>query len=267
VGSRPPIVMVAGIGGYAFTYAKFGSLFSKDQPLYALQAVGLEGENKRAGRTIEEVAQIYLHEVTRARPEGPIILAGFSFGALAAFELAVLLEREGREVPLIISFDGFAPGYPPVLPWPSRLKAHVAEFTGLTGAERKEYLSARLVNLRSRVNHLIGRGHEELEDVPFADTNMNERLKNSWANHMQARRAYRTGAVVKSGVLLIRAEIPERWAATSMLDPMYGWADRALGPISSVTAPGDHLSVMTLQNQGLIVSAISQRVDEWLKTR
>jgi hypothetical protein len=52
-----------------------------------------------------------------------------------------------------------------------------------------------------------------------------------------------------------------------MLDPLYGWQDRVTGPITTVTAPGNHLSVMTLQNQELIVTAISQRVDEWLKTR
>lgn len=266
-GTRPPIIMVAGIGGYAFTYAKFGSLFSKDQPLFALQAVGIEGEASNAGRTIEEVGEIYLAEVTRAKPTGPIILAGFSFGALAAFELAVRLERLGREVPLIISFDGFAPGYPRVLPWPERLQAHAREFLALDARERKQYLAARLVNLRSRVRHLTGRAVDEMEDVPFADTGMNERLKHSWANHMQARRSYRTLAVSSAGVLLIRAEIPERWAATTMLDPLYGWQDRVKGPITAVTAPGDHLSVMTLQNQELIVNAITQRVDHWLKTR
>jgi amino acid adenylation domain-containing protein len=266
-GTRPPIIMVAGIGGYAFTYAKFGSLFSKNQPLFALQAVGIEGEDVKAGRTIEEVGEIYLAEVTRERPEGPLILAGFSFGALAAFELAVRLEQQGREVPFIISFDGFAPGYPRVLPWPERIKAHALEFVTLNGPERREYLAARLVNVRARVRHLIGRGSEEAEDVPFADTQLNDRLKHSWANHMQARRSYRTTAVAKAGVLLIRAEIPERWAATTMHDPLYGWHDRVQGPISTVTAPGNHLSVMTLQNQELIVNAITRRVDEWLSTR
>lgn len=261
-GSRPPIVMVAGIGGYAFTYQKFGSLFSKDQPLFALQAVGLEGESTEAGRTIEQVAEIYVREVTEQLPEGPIVLAGFSFGALAAFELAVRLERMGRQVPLLISFDGFAPGYPAILPWPLRLRAHAVEFAGLSGPERKQYLRQRLVNLRSRVRHLTGRGAEEAPDVPFADTDMNERLKNSWANHMQARRAYKTNAIVDSGLLLIRAEIPERWAATAMLDPLYGWQSRVKGSISTVTAPGDHLSVMHLENQELIVNAISRRVDE-----
>jgi amino acid adenylation domain-containing protein len=266
-GTRPPIIMVAGIGGYAFTYAKFGSLFSKDQPLFALQAVGIEGGAINSGQTIEEVGEIYLAEVTRAQPTGPIILAGFSFGALAAFELAVRLEQLGRQVPLIISFDGFAPGYPRVLPWPERIKAHAQEFLGLDATERRQYLEARLHNLRSRVRYLTGRGIEEMEDVPFADTGMNQRLKHSWANHMQARRSYRTQAVSNAGVLLIRAEIPERWAATTMHDPLYGWQDRVRGPISAVTAPGDHLSVMTLQNQELIVKAITQRVDEWLSIR
>jgi len=73
------------------------------------------------------------------------------------------------------------------------------EFASLARDERKEYLAARLHNLRSRVRHLMGRGTEEMEDVPFADTHMNERIENSWANHMQARRAYRTTAVSSAG--------------------------------------------------------------------
>ena len=47
-----------------------------------------------------------------------------------------------------------------------------------------------------------------------------------------------------------------------MLDPLYGWQSRVRGTISTVTAPGDHLSVMQLENQELIVNAISRLVDE-----
>jgi thioesterase domain-containing protein len=264
-GSRPAIVMVAGIGGYAFTYQKFGAMFGKDQPLYALQAVGIEDKHGAKEHSIEEVAEIYAAEVMRERPTGPLILAGFSFGALAAFELAVQLRRRGREVPLIISFDGFAPGYPAVLPWPARLKAHVAELRGLSREERAPYLAQRVANVRSRLLNVLGRGAEEAPEVPFADTDMSERLKNSWANHMIARRRYRTSATVDSALLLIRAEIPERWAATAMADPLYGWQDRVTGPISALTAPGDHTAIMTLTNQELIVQAITAQVDEYLE--
>jgi thioesterase domain-containing protein len=259
--------MVAGIGGYAFTYQKFGKLFSSEQPLYALQAVGLEGEPSDAARTIEQVAQVYLAEVLRALPSGPIVLAGFSFGALSAFELALRLQRLGREVPLLVSFDGFAPGYPPVLPWPARLEAHARELWQRSAEERREYLRQRLVNVRSRVRHLLGRGAEEAPDLPCADRQMNERLKSSWANHMQARRAYQTSAVIDSRLLLIRAEIPERWAATAMSDPLYGWQARVRGPISTLTVPGDHMAVMQLDNQALIVGAIARAVDELIGGR
>jgi hypothetical protein len=88
------------------------------------------------------------------------------------------------------SFDGFAPGYPIVLPWPRRLRAHLLEFKGLSGDQRKQYLRQRAVNLRARMLEAMGRGAELAPEVPFADAEMNERLKHSWANHMLARQRY-----------------------------------------------------------------------------
>ncbi|HKO91896.1 MAG TPA: amino acid adenylation domain-containing protein, partial [Polyangiaceae bacterium] len=263
-GTRPPIVMVAGIGGYAFTYQKFGSLFGAEQPLYALNAVGLEGHERRAQHSIEEVAAIYARQVMRERPTGPLVLAGFSFGALVAFALVAELQRLGREVPLLISFDGFAPGYPAVLPWPRRLKAHLEEFKGLSGEDRKQYVRQRAVNLRARVLAALGRGAELAPEVPFADAEMNERLKHSWANHMLARQRYRPSHVLDCSVLLIRAEVAERWPGTLMEDPLYGWQSCVRGRVTGVTVPGDHTAVMALTNQSLIVDAISKRIDEWL---
>jgi amino acid adenylation domain-containing protein len=265
-GSRPPIVMVAGIGGYAFTFQKFGNLFGADQPLYALQSVGVEGQGEVVQHTMEEAAEIHAAELVRERPTGPIIVAGFSFGALGAFALAVELRRQGRQVPLIISFDGFAPGYPAILPWPTRLKAHLLEVQSLSPAERKSYVKQRVHNLQSRFLHAIGRGAEMAPETPFADAEMSERLKNSWANHMLARRRYRPDQVLDCAVFLIRAEIPERWAATTIEDPLYGWQNRVTGPVTAVQVPGDHAAVMQLDNQDMIVDAIVKRIDQWLAT-
>jgi hypothetical protein len=49
-----------------------------------------------------------------------------------------------------------------------------------------------------------------------------------------------------------------------MQDPLYGWQNCVTGPVTAVTAPGDHTAIMALTNQELIVDAIVKRIDQWL---
>jgi len=57
------------------------------------------------------MAAHYLREIRTVQPEGPYYLAGFCFGGLLAFAVALRLRREGSEVALLASFDGGSPRF------------------------------------------------------------------------------------------------------------------------------------------------------------
>src|SRR5262249_48357368 len=105
-GSKPPLGLVAGVGGYTFTYRNFPQLLGNDQPVFTFMAVGAEDAGEPVEHSIEHMAEVYEKELVEMAPTGPLVLGGFSFGALPAFELARRLIDRGREVPLIVSFDG-----------------------------------------------------------------------------------------------------------------------------------------------------------------
>jgi thioesterase domain-containing protein len=88
----------------------------KDQPVYALQAKGLYGEDE-PHRRFEEMAADYLREVRTVQPEGPYLLGGFSGGGITAFEMAQQLVAEGEEVAALILLDSRPP--PKDCPHPS----------------------------------------------------------------------------------------------------------------------------------------------------
>lgn len=259
-GSRPPLVLVAGVGGFAFTYRNFPKLLGADQPVLTFTSVGAEDKGELTEHTIEQMAQIYEEELLEAAPEGSLVIGGFSFGALPAFELASRLIQRGRDVPLIVSFDGFAPGYPRVLPLKQRVVAHVREFIGRDRAGKYAYLRDRAARVQKRAYQLIGRAEALAPRIPFADQEMTERMRKLWVLHMRARERYAPTARLPCDLLLLKAAVPFRWVATEMDDPNYGWRSFVSGNISAVTVPGDHTQFFSNETQPMIAAAVAQHI-------
>jgi thioesterase domain-containing protein len=83
----------------------------KDQPVVAIQARGLYGEDP-PHRRFEEMARDYLREVRILQPEGPYLLGGFSGGGVTAFEMAHQLLAQGAEIAALILLDAIPPAWP-----------------------------------------------------------------------------------------------------------------------------------------------------------
>ncbi|MFP5285448.1 MAG: alpha/beta fold hydrolase, partial [Thermoanaerobaculia bacterium] len=106
-GSRPPFFCVHAIGGSVFSYGELARSLGPSQPFYGVQSPGLDG-----GPLLDEVpamAAAYLAELEAAAPNGPVLLGGWSFGGVVAFEMARQLRARGREVPLVLLLDSYAP--------------------------------------------------------------------------------------------------------------------------------------------------------------
>ena len=78
--------------------------FGIDQPFYGFFHYGSEGE-KIFHKKIESFAKDYITQLQKIIPVGPYYLAGFSFGGLVAFEMAIQLQRQGFDVPVLILLD------------------------------------------------------------------------------------------------------------------------------------------------------------------
>jgi amino acid adenylation domain-containing protein len=99
-GSKPPLFLVHSHGGNVLEYYPLASHLGEDQPVYALQARGLDG-NIIADQSLEEMATIYIEELRSLQPTGPYFLGGFCFGGLLALEAAQQLIAAGEAVALV----------------------------------------------------------------------------------------------------------------------------------------------------------------------
>jgi aspartate racemase len=82
-------------------YYPLANHLGKDQPVYALQARGLDGNIVR-NQSLEDIAAAYLAEIRSLQPDGPYVLGGFCFGGLVALEAAQQLQRVGQKVSLVV---------------------------------------------------------------------------------------------------------------------------------------------------------------------
>ncbi|HXR26100.1 MAG TPA: alpha/beta fold hydrolase, partial [Candidatus Binataceae bacterium] len=98
-GTRPPLFIISGIGGNVVRFHDLTHLLDEQQPVYALQPPGLDGETPCLTR-IEDMAAHYIKEIRNLQPAGPYYLAGYSFGGLVTFEIAQQLAGQGEQVAL-----------------------------------------------------------------------------------------------------------------------------------------------------------------------
>ncbi|MEP7010534.1 MAG: amino acid adenylation domain-containing protein [Acidobacteriota bacterium] len=108
LGRRPPLFCVHGIGGEVLSYLELARCLGRDQPVYGLQApppADLGAETV----ALEKAAGLYIEEIRTLQAQGPYQLAGYSYGAVLAFEMAQQLRRAGEQVALLGLIDGFSP--------------------------------------------------------------------------------------------------------------------------------------------------------------
>jgi amino acid adenylation domain-containing protein len=159
-GERPPLFLAHPAGGHVVCYRGLAVLLATEQPVYALQPLGV-----RRGETpiesIEEMAAYYVAAMREMRPRGPYRLGGWSFGGVVAWEMAQQLAAAGEEVDVLALFDTsphtpetirMDPGDPAEVTWHT-----VAGVAGYGAAARVDVDDLRAYEGREQVRQMIVR--------------------------------------------------------------------------------------------------------------
>jgi len=110
-----PLFCVHGAGFNVLIYRDVALNLGADQPVYGLQARGLDG-NRPVHLSFESIAADYIREIQTVQPEGPYMLGGLSNGGNIALEMAQQLRKQGQEVILLALFDTYGPDAITLLP-------------------------------------------------------------------------------------------------------------------------------------------------------
>jgi thioesterase domain-containing protein len=100
---RPPIFVVHGRQGLTFPKPEFFRALGEGQKLHIFELPGLHGGH--CYDRIEDIAAVYVAQLTEAHPKGPILLAAFCAGGLIALEMAAQLAAMGRPIRQLVLLD------------------------------------------------------------------------------------------------------------------------------------------------------------------
>ena len=103
-----PLFCIHSVAGDIEGFDRLALALGCEQRVYGIQVVKTRMMPEHAG-SVEAMAAHYVAAIDAYSPTGPLVVAGFSSGAIVALEVARRLRAIGREVPLLVALDG-APG-------------------------------------------------------------------------------------------------------------------------------------------------------------
>lgn len=107
-GTKPPIFCLHAGGGHVFFYKDLAKHLGADQPVYAVQRVGVD-DITQAAQSIESAAAHYLKEIRKIQPNGPYSLLGYCFSISICWEMVRQLKEAGESISVIAIIDSWPP--------------------------------------------------------------------------------------------------------------------------------------------------------------
>jgi acyl transferase domain-containing protein/thioesterase domain-containing protein len=249
-GSRQPFFCVHGAGGNLLNFREFVQRLGPDQPVFGLEARGVDGLLPPAS-SIEEMAGLYLEAIRRVQPSGGYLIGGYSGGGVVALEMARQLTAIGERIDNVVLLDTYHPstraknpskvGYLQTL-----LEGRFGQLRLVASAYITRHVTWRRWN--ARIQKHLSRG----EAIPHELREWH--LTTSFVKAMHGH----VPASYSGKVTLFRAEeIPGIY---EHMGGSLGW-DTVIPNLEVIVVPGDHDSLVREPNVG----TFARRLDDVLR--
>ncbi|MEU1729326.1 beta-ketoacyl synthase N-terminal-like domain-containing protein [Nonomuraea sp. NPDC005692] len=240
--SPDPIFLVPPASGSSLAYRPLAGALT-GRTCHAFDTPGLVAGTRHPG-TVEALAAGHVRQLRRVRPEGlPVVLLGWSMGAVVAHEMARQLTRDGDPVALLICVDGHPPPGPgiPVGAHPRHLADVLTHLRHLRRARRRPGGTATgaATEAGRRIAGLVEASGDGFD------------LAGVYRRNLRALLLHRPRPVPCPAVVLRAGASPRRcrWLERRLLS-LYPAGVR-VRPI-----PGDHWSVLTDEGAAAIARAV-----------
>ena len=247
-GTRTPLFLVHGVGGgMLWGYINLAQHMGADQPVYAIKSADI-GKLIEL-ETVEKMADHYVKELRRFRPEGPYLLGGYCFGGNIAVEMARQLVLQGQRVNLVAlinssppnsSYDsiGYSPSY--AYKFLKNLRYWIEGFISWDSEKKMRFLHWKATALKRRCFSLLRLGRDcntnGINVDNLVDLSLMHNDRRLWEVHLKALLTHATKPY-GGNVLLLRTR---GHPFNCSYDPDCGWKEFITGDIVVRTLAGLH---------------------------
>ncbi len=257
-GTKPPLFLIHAVFGDVLSYKDLAHHLGSEQPVYGLQAQGLDGKQVPYTR-IEDMATHYLKEVQTFQPNGPYFLGGHSFGGVVAFEMAQQLHKQGQKVGLLTLFHSFAPADIKQLSFSEEIQTHLQSLfqTGFTYLREKSFdklLLNKLINISYNFHLFFG--------LPFPRIHRNRYIREV---NIQASKKYVPSVYPgRMTFMQIQEQVEKIETSSSKHIPQLGWDNLVAGELDIHYIPGNHDSILKEPNVQILSAKLKACLEKSL---
>lgn len=259
-GNQPKLFCIHSGGGNILCYSNLVRHLAQDYPIYGLQSLGLDGQQKPL-TSIEEMASYYLESIRQVQPQGPLHLIGWCVGGTIAYEMAQQLQAKNESVALLALIDSYAPT---IIPVPSDIDQAlvvnllVQDLEGTYGQNLDLSLETlRTLSHEEQVTRLFEQA--KLNGIFPREMKMGQLLAlwNVFQANMMANASYKpktySGSVIQ---LNAREALPE-----VIQDPSLGWESFVRDHLQTHRISGNHYTII----QSPQVKSLAEKLNTYLR--
>lgn len=254
--SRSPLYLVHPVSGIAFCYADFAKGLDAQQPLYGLQAQGLQ-EGEEPFGSLEEMAAHYVSGIRTVQPEGPYLLGGWSLGGVVAFEMARQLQEQGESVTGLVMIDSFVPAQSELPDDDAMVRGFAYDLAGRFGVDMERDKAFEGMEHEAMLSYVLEQAHL-LDILPksFGLSDLKRYFAVFRANVEAYRRYEPAGSVPR--VLLYRAVDEPR----AFRDETHGW-NLFAETVEALDFEGDHYTIVQEPQVSRLTEHLNGKLPEW----
>lgn len=257
-GYKDPVFLIHGGGLNILLFKSLIEYFDHDQPIYGIQALGLNKETEIPS-TIEEISKRLIDEILKVQPNGPYSFAGYSLGGFIAFEIAKQLKEMGKEIKMLGVIDTYAGSN-------SKQGSKLNKLA--TKIERQFYKVPFFAkSFLHRPKETIGYQFKIIKDKLSALIYSTDMMEKDIFTEYE-KEIYKTYSKALSDYVLIPSNLRVTLFRVEkrlyyLDDPVYlGWDSFARQGVDIKTIPGDHKTFLYSPNDKVFAQILQKTIDK-----
>jgi len=250
------LFIVGGVGGNVNNLYGLAKNLGHEYKVVGLQTRGILEHNYHD--TVEEMAKDHIQYIKLHQPKGPYLLAGYSYGAYTAFEIAKQFEEQGEQIGFLGLLDVYAPNLvcnapelPTVAPllkkWKAKFNWHYDN-----GVKNTIYMLIEKIKLK-----ISPRSDNPIE-VKYSEEH--KRYEDFFSYWNKVSEKYNGSKINSKATLFVCPPLGYHEMLWFELDNFRGWSKMTTNTVEVIKLDYGHLEMMENENAPLIAKEMLQNI-------